>query len=93
MKFEVTGHDEMPERGAFVLGLIHGEGFRPGVLVRSVSNQQQTYAVAGVESISGSGTHMSALVFRERPSMPDIVHAFPVGSMICAVSGSSAGAT
>jgi hypothetical protein len=80
--FDVTAHHDMPERGASLLGHFRGAGFMPGQRVRSLTDVDCVFIVAGVESLSGAGGHLSAVVFRDRPGSAEVIRAFPIGSTI-----------
>jgi hypothetical protein len=88
--FEVTGHHELPDRGAFVLGHITA-AVSPGMLVRGTGSSR-SFPVSGVEFLSGKGNHINALVFVGKPSLAEILEAFPVGSNILPEPGGSGGA-
>ena len=87
MRFEVTGHYEMPVRGAFVLGQLRSGSLHPGLVLRGNSERAFSYTLAGVESLSGNEKHMHALIFQGKPCIADLLRAFPVGTIICAEPG------
>ena len=86
--FNVTAHHELPGRGGFVLGTVRGEVVL-GMPVHGAGSSR-AYTVAGVESLSGNGAHLQALVFRGQPTLAEIVEAFPTGTAVFSVGSGSA---
>jgi hypothetical protein len=78
--FNVTAHYDLPDRGGFVLGAVCGE-VRAGMSVRGVGSSR-FYVVVGVETLSGKGGHLQALIFRGKPAIAEIAEAFPIGSAV-----------
>lgn len=81
-KFEVTGHCEMPGRGAFVLGHLQIGSLRPGDHVQNSVNSIIKFRIFAVESLGGGGTHKCAIILCGSPSYGEIIRAFPVGASI-----------
>jgi hypothetical protein len=81
--FEVADHDELPERGGFVIGHLRSV-LRCGELVRSPADPAQVYTIAAIEFLSGNGQHRQALIFSDKPSLSEVRRAFPVGSLVVA---------
>ena len=83
--FLVTGHYEMPERGAFVLGQLIQGGISPGMLI-GTGCEPPTLTIVGVECLSDSANnrHSNALIFREKPSMDFLMRVMPVGTVVSA---------
>jgi hypothetical protein len=86
--FEVTLHFQLAERGAFVVGRILGGTWRTGACVSALDGERR-FTVSGIEFLDNlsAKTHAMALVFQERPTMPELARAFPVGSILFAEDG------
>ncbi len=80
-RFEVTGHDELTGRGAFIVGHIRSGVIRPGMYVDTLSDSLR---IAGVECLDNTRErkYLHALVFAERPSLDVVRAAFPVGTVV-----------
>ncbi len=82
-EFEVTGHYEIPARGAFLLGHIRQGRIAPGMLVET-GCEPPTLKIMGVECLSDcvKNRHSNALIFLEKPSMEFLMRVMPVGANV-----------
>ena len=90
-EFQVTGHYEMPARGAFVLGELLQGKIAPGMVIETRC-EPSTLKIVGVECMSDSANnrHSNALIFLEKPSMDFLLRVMPVGSIVEVVEGNAA---
>ena len=84
-RFEVTGHYELSERGAFLIGHIRTGTFRNGMLIDAAGHKER-FTISGIEFLDNIAEqkHWNALVFRERPNLEALQRLFPVGSIVVA---------
>ena len=83
--FELTGHFELAQRGAFVVGHLRDGVCRIGMSVTS-DIAGQTYVISGIEYLDNISERKfwSALIFREKPAIAEIERAFPAGTLLSA---------
>jgi translation elongation factor EF-Tu-like GTPase len=81
--FEVAGHFELTERGAFVIGQIVSGIWRIGDRVSTIGGDAK-FTIAGIECLDYISLKKSAiaLVFVERPTLEQIQRAFPCGTTL-----------
>jgi hypothetical protein len=84
--FEVTGHYELAERGAFVIGQLVDGIWRVGDRISAVGGGAQ-FTLSGIECLNNTALKKSAiaLVFAERPTQEQIQRAFPCGTILTIV--------
>lgn len=81
--FEVTGHYQLSERGAFLIGYIRSGVFRNGMLIGTASHSER-FVISAIEFLDNIAErkHWNALILRERPSLEALERLFPVGSVV-----------
>lgn len=89
-QFEVTGHHELAERGAFVVGHIRDGTFRIGMKVRT-RQEPASLTISGIEYLDNLAERKfwNALVFGERPTLEFVKRAFPIGTFLQAEDSTS----
>jgi hypothetical protein len=82
-KFEVTDHQELSGRGAFVIGYIREGAVKVGDSV-PLPDTATVWTVSGVEFMDNISERKcwDALLFKEHPALSDVEAAFPVGSYV-----------
>jgi hypothetical protein len=83
--FEVESHYEMASRGGFIIGLFteRRRAATPGMVALSPTTGER-FTVDGIETLCNPGVHRckNALLFRGRPTLAEVLDAFPVGSVV-----------
>jgi len=82
-KFEVTDHQELTGRGAFVIGYIREGVVKIGDSV-TLPDTSTVWTISGVEFLDNISErkYWNALLFNEHPARSDVEAAFPVGSYV-----------
>ena len=81
--FEVTNHFELKDRGAYIVGHIHDGVVKIGDTI-AWPHHDSGLTVIGIECLDNISEKKfwNALIFRERPTKPELEQAFPVGALI-----------
>ena len=89
--FEVTEHFHLPERGAVLVGHIRTGTFRIGMRIDTLSSDHPTLTISAIEFLDNLAEQRfwNALMFREQPTLDQLIALCPVGSVLEAHAESS----